>query len=1090
VLLLSEKNAAKESKMKISNLLEENCVELNLKSKTREQALRELVSILHRAKKIKNPDKLFETLISKGNTTRYTYLDRVAIPHALFDGIDEAVACFATFMPGVDFEAEGQQSVQIVFLFLSPIGESETHLQILSKAEGLFQNKKLCDAFLRTHTRKRVITGILTAERMGWDSYINLSEEEVLSELETSEAGLSEKEAIRRLDLYGPNILEKIGRKSLLVRFWRNLTNLFAVLLWVAGVLAFIANIPELGFAIIAVIIINAVFSFWQEYKAEKAVEALRQLIPSYSRVFRDGEEIKITTSDIVPGDIILLGEGDRIPADGRLFEAFDMRVDNSALTGESRPIYKISESLMDGKNFIWSELPNLVFGGTSVLSGTGKAIVIATGMHSEIGKIARLTQVIKEELSPLQRELINVTKVITVIAICMGIAFFMLGNYVANLTTLQSFIFAIGIIVANVPEGLLPTVSLALAMAVQRMVRRNVVIKRLSSVETLGCTSVICTDKTGTLTTNQVSVVKLWFDNEVFEATGAGYDPRGEILRNASQLSEGELSSAGFELIFNICSLCNNAELNAPSAGKPYWNVSGDPTEGALLAFARKAGFDYSEIKGRNPRIFQLSFDSVRKRMSTINEHAGNKIIANVKGAPRELLALCKSVFIDGSRQELTDEVKSSIMKNLDHFAADGLRVLGLAYKEVDKKDTYTIEEVETDLTFVGLTGMMDPPRPEVPEAVSLCHSAGIKVIMITGDYGLTALSIAKRIGLAKDETARVITGYEISEMTDTELTELLKGRDVIFARVSPEHKMRIVDTLKDMGEVVAVTGDGVNDAPALKRADVGVAMGLRGTDVAKEAATMIITDDNFATIVAGIEEGRAIYSNIKKFVTYIFASNIPEIVPFILFVLFKIPLPLTIMQILAVDLGTDLVPALGLGAETSEPGVMNQPPRSLRKRLLDLPLLLRAYGFLGMIEATACMAGYFFVYYASGWRPGTELASSGPVYLKATTMCLAGIVAAQIGNVYACRTERESVFKIGFSANRLILFGILSEIILIMVIVYFEPMQKIFNTSSLSLVDWIVLSSFIPIIFFAEEFRKFVIRYRDRSDNSGKNN
>ncbi len=1076
--------------MKISSLLDDNSISLNLSVKGKDEAIRELLSILHRAKKIKNPDQLFDSLISKGNNTHYTYIDGVAIPHALVDGLDEVVTGFATFTPGVDFDAEHQPPVQIVFLFLSPVGESETHLQILSKAEVLFQNKRLCDAFLRARTKKGIITEMLSAERMGLDTYINLSEEEVLTELETTEGGLSEQEASRRLDLYGPNILEKIRRKSLILRFLNNLTNLFALLLWVASVLSFVANIPELGFAIIAVIIVNAIFSFWQEYKAEKAVEALRMLIPSYSRVLRDGKEIKLLSSHVVPGDVILLGEGDKIPADGRLFEAFDMRVDNSALTGESRPIYKISEPLMNGKNFIWNELPNLDFGGTSVLSGTGKGIVIATGMHSEIGKIARLTQVIREELSPLQRELINVTKVISVIAVCMGIIFFVLGNYVANLTTLESFIFGIGIIVANVPEGFLPTVSLALAMAVQRMVRRNVVIKRLSSVETLGCTTVICTDKTGTLTTNQVSVVKLWFDNKVFEITGAGYDPRGEILWNTTQLSGRELTSKEFELLFNICSLCNNAELKAPSAEKPYWNISGDPTEGALLAFARKAGFDYSEIKGRNPRICQLSFDSVRKRMSTINEEAGNKIFASVKGAPRELLALCESVLIDGTRQELTDEVKISIMKNLDDFAGDGLRVLGLAYKEVKKKETYTVEEVETELTFVGLTGMMDPPRPEVPEAVSLCHTAGIKVIMITGDYGLTALSIAKKIGLAKDETARVITGYEVSEMTNSQLADVIGGGEVIFARVSPEHKMMIVDALKDMGEVVAVTGDGVNDAPALKRADVGIAMGLRGTDVAKEAATMIITDDNFASIVAGIEEGRAIYSNIKKFVTYIFASNIPEIVPFIVFVLFKIPLPLTIMQILAVDLGTDLVPALGLGAEKSEPGVMNQPPRTFKKRLLDVPLLLRAYGFLGMIEAAACMAGYFFVYYASGWRPGTDLATSGATYLKATTMCLAGIVATQIGNVFACRTERESVFKIGFSTNRLILFGILTEVVLIITIVYFEPMQKIFNTSSISLVDWVVLSSFIPIIFFAEEFRKYLVRYKDRSDNSGKNN
>ncbi len=766
------------------------------------------------------------------------------------------------------------------------------------------------------------------------------------------------------------------------------------------------------------------------------------------------------------------------MPADGRLFEAFDMQIDNSALTGESRPVYKISEPVFDGKNFLWTEIPNLVFGGTNVLSGSGRAIVIATGMHSEIGKIARLTQVIKEELSPLQREMIKVTKVVSILAISMGILFFILGSYVVHLTTFESFIFAIGIIVANVPEGLLPTVSLALAMAVQRMAKRHVIIRRLSSVETLGCTTVICTDKTGTLTTNQISVVRLWFNNSLFEIEGSGYDPSGQILYNGSPLSREEIKKSGMEALIKIGVTCNNAELLAPSNEKPFWSIAGDPTEGALLVLAKKAGFDFKDIKDKNPRIFQLSFDSVRKRMSTINLIEGQNILANVKGAPSEVLSLCNSVYVDGKKEPLTDEIKTSILKHLDNFASEGLRVLGLAYGEVEKKDIYSPSEVEHELTFMGLTGMMDPPRPEVPQAVSLCQTAGIKVIMITGDYGLTAHSIARKIGLVRDENARIITGTELTEMNDDELKEALRGKGVIFARVSPDHKMRIVDALKDMGEIVAVTGDGVNDAPALKKAHVGIAMGLRGTDVAKESATIIITDDNFASIVAGIEEGRAIYSNIKKFVTYIFASNIPEIIPFILFVLFKIPLPLTIMQILAVDLGTDLLPALGLGAESPEPGVMNQPPRSSKKRLLDPPLLLRAYGFLGIIEALACMAGYFFIYYSSGWRPGMELISSGPIYLKATTMCLAGIIATQIGNVFACRTERESVFKIGFLNNRSVLLGIAAELVIINIIVYFPPFQKIFNTFSLDPVDWAFLLAFPPIIFLAEEGRKYLIR------------
>jgi potassium/sodium efflux P-type ATPase len=609
-------------------------------------------------------------------------------------------------------------------------------------------------------------------------------------------------------------------------------------------------------------------------------------------------------------------------------------------------------------------------------------------------------------------------------------------------------------------------------------MAKRHVIIKRLSSAETLGSTTVICTDKTGTLTTNQISVTKLWFNNKLFEITGSGYDPDGEIIHNGSPLSQEEIRASGIKKLIKIGILCNNAEILSPSDEKLFWGIAGDPTEGALVVLAKKAGFDYKEVRGKNPRIFQLSFDSVRKRMSTINNMEGENTLANVKGAPREVLSLCNSVYLDGKKQPLTDETRNVILRHLDDFASEGLRVLGLAYREVEKQDNYSPSDVEDELTFVGLTGMMDPPRPEVPRAINSCYSAGIKVIMTTGDYGLTALSIARKIGLVRTESARVITGAELTEMNDDEIKEALSEKEIIFARVSPEHKMRIVDTLKKMGEIVAVTGDGVNDAPALKKAHVGIAMGLRGTDVAKEAATIILTDDNFASIVAGIEEGRAIYSNIKKFVTYIFASNIPEAVPFILFVLFKIPLPLTIMQILAVDLGTDLLPALGLGTESPEPGVMNQPPRSLKKRLLDIPLLIRAYGFLGIIEAAASMSGYFFVYYSSGWRPGMELASSGPIYLKATTMCLAGIIASQIGNVFACRTERESVFKVGFLSNRLVLIGIGAELILISIIVYLHPTQRIFNTYPLTPVDWAFLFTFTPLILLAEEGRKYILR------------
>lgn len=1064
--------------MRISDLLDKNTIELNLKARRKEEVIRDLVDILYRANKIKNPQKIVSALLEREKTAPTTLGNGAAIPHATVEGIQEAISCLAISKSGIDFESVDKRPVRVIFLFLSPIEESETHLQILSRAEGLLQNKKLYDTLLTVNSKEKLINEIINAERRGWDAYINLSKEEVLLEIGTTEKGLSEEEGRKRLQKYGPNILEKIREKPLILRFSANLTNFFAILLWIAAILAFVAKMPQLGWAILAVIFINALFSFWQEYKAEKAVEALRKLIPSYSRVLRNGIEKRILTSEITPGDITLLGEGDKVPADGRLFEVFDMRVDNSALTGESRPVYKIAEPIIDGKHFLWTEIPNLVFGGTSILSGIGKAIVIATGMHSEIGEIARLTQAIKEELSPLQKEMIKVTKVVSILAISMGILFFFIGNYLARLTTLQSFIFAIGIIVAFVPEGLLPTLSLALAMSVQRMVKRNVIIKRLSSVETLGCTTVICTDKTGTLTTNQISVVKLWFNNKIFGITGSGYEPTGEILYNGSPFSKEAIRTLGTGRLIKISTLCNNAELLSPSDEKPFWSIAGDPTEGALLVFAKKAGFDYKEIKSNNPKVFQLSFDSVRKRMSTINDMEGENIVANVKGAPNEVLSLCNSVYLDGKKQSLTEDITNNIVRHLDNFASEGLRVLGLAYKEVEKKDTYSVSEVENELTFVGLTAMMDPPRPEVPGAMNLCHSAGIKVIMITGDYGLTAYSIARKVGLVRTESAKVITGAELAEMNDDELRETLLGKEVIFARVSPDHKVRIVDTFKNMGEIVAVTGDGVNDAPALKKAHVGIAMGLRGTDVAKEAATMILTDDNFASIVSGIEEGRVVYSNIKKFLTYISSHLVPEAIPFILFVLFKIPLPLTIMQILVIDLGIDVIPALGLGTEPPELGVMNQPPRSLETRLLDLPLLLRAYCFLGIIESIACMGGYLFVYYSGGWRPGTELISSGPIYLKATTMCLAGIVVAQIGNVFACRTERESVFKIGFLSNRLVLIGIAAELILISIIVYVHLAQKIFNTYPLTFVDWAFLFTFTPLIFLAEEGRKYILR------------
>jgi len=908
-----------------------------------------------------------------------------------------------------------------------------------------------------------------------------LRREDVYKQLDSSPRGLSDDEAKRRLEKYGPNKIEEVKGTPLALRFLANFYNLFALLLWAASILAFVADAPELGWAIIAVIVINATFSFWQEFKAEKATEALKKLIPSYSKVIRSGEIRQILAEELVPGDVIVLEEGDNISADSRLVQEFEMRTINATLTGESNPVRRTSDPVIRERMLI-TESPNIIFAGTSVAAGSGRAVVYATGSETEFGKIAGLTQRITVELSPLQKEMIWVTRIVATLAITLGIVFFVLGFLVADLTLAIAFLFAIGIIVANVPEGLLPTVTLSLALGVQRMAKRNALIKKLSSVETLGSTTVICTDKTGTLTQNEMTVREIWAEGKVIEVSGAGYEPKGDFTINGRVLSKDELDS--LDTFFMSATFCNTSRLVPPGDGRTSWSVIGDPTEAALLVAAKKAGFDIEREFREHPRVYLLPFESTRKMMSSIHRFP-EKPIACVKGAPRETLNLSSKIKLNGEIVDLTDELRKEIIASNDEFARRGLRVLAIAYREMPPElTTYKVENVEQDLVFLGLMAMQDPPRPEVENAVNLAQRAGIRIIMITGDYGITAESIARRIGIVKGDDIRVVSGAEVDRMSHAELSTVLSQSEVIFARVSPEHKMTVVSVLKDRGEIVAVTGDGVNDAPALKRADIGVAMGIAGTDVAKEAAEMILTDDNFASIVSAIEEGRTVYDNIRRFITYIFASNIPQIVPFILFVVFGIPLPLLVIQILTIDLGTDIVPAVALGAEPPEADVMDRPPRPRGRRLLDLPLLSRAYLFLGPIEAAVGMAGYFYIYYRFGWRPGDVLPGEGTqVYVLATTMVLAAIVIMQIGNGFAVRTERTSILQKGFFTNRFYLFGILSEIVLIMLLVYVPFLQDIFHTGPLQLTDWLFLLAFAPTILIADEIRKWIARrYRAR--------
>ena len=749
---------------------------------------------------------------------------------------------------------------------------------------------------------------------------------------------------------------------------------------------------PQLGIAIWTVNIINGIFSFWQEFKAEKATEALRKLLPSYAHALRDGERQRVLTEELVPGDVILLEEGDRISADARLVDENELRVDESTLTGESHPVRKTSEAILR-EDLTRTELPNVTYAGTTVAAGTGRALVFATGMDTEFGTIAHLTQTVGEELSPLQKEMKRVTKTISLLATSIGVFFFILGVLLAGADLAQSFIFAMGIIVAFVPEGMLPTVTLSLAMGVQRMARRHALIKRLSAVETLGCTTVICTDKTGTLTQNEMTVSGIWLPGYQYSVTGAGYSPQGTIRldgKAAGSVPAGEPArEQDLHLLLVAAGLCNNARLVPPSDESPGWTVLGDPTEAALRVAAQKGGVDLEAEARSTPRIRELPFDSRRKRMSTIHTGSDSQLVY-VKGAPKEVLALCTRARQDGQDLPLDIPLRARIMAANDDYARNGLRVLAVAARELPSTSgsgaapiEYTPEAIEQDLTFLGLAAMMDPPRPEVADAVQQCHSAGIRIIMITGDYGLTAETIARRIGILKTSQPKIITGVDLDALDDQALQEALR-QEVIFARVAPEHKLRVVTALKEMGEIVAVTGDGVNDAPALKKADIGVAMGLAGTDVAQEAADMILTDDNFASIVHAVEEGRAVYTNIRKFAVYVFNSNMAEAVPFIVFLFSRglIPLPMTVMQVLAIDLGTDMVPAIGLGSEPPEAGIMQLPPRSQKEPLLNARLLGKALLWYGMIESVASMSAYFFLNWLHGW-PGVPLAPAGTRHL-----------------------------------------------------------------------------------------------------------
>ena len=886
----------------------------------------------------------------------------------------------------------------------------------------------------------------------------------LLRDLRASPTGLSAAEAQRRLIQYGPNELRRRGGRHWPRELARQLTHPLALLLWLAAILSFAVGSPTVAIAVLLVILLNALFAFVQELQAGRAVEALAQFMPQEVKVLRGEKPTVVTANALVPGDVVIVEEGDRIAADMRLLSGA-VEVDLSTLTGESAPALRSAELVDIDVPRIAAQ--NLLFSGTSCTGGEARGVVVATAMHTELGRIAALSERVKEEPSPLEGQVRRVAWLIAGIAVGMAVAFVPIAILGAGLSLENSVVFAVGLLAGNVPEGLLPVITLALAVAVSALAKKGALVKRLSAVETLGSTDVICTDKTGTLTENRMSPVVAWtVTSEIALDIADPIQPSGD---------QGD---AALTALAEAATACNNAQLE--SDGQP----SGDPTEVALLIAARTLGLQSDASSRALRRSHQYNFDPQRKLMSTLDSGEGHDWL-NTKGAPESVLPQCTSVLLaDGVERSMDSAQREHVTGQMESFASQGLRVLALARRSLPAGgQPLAREDAERELCFLGLVTMRDPPRAEVTEAVARCHSAGIRVVLITGDHPLTAAAIAHQVGIGGEDPV-VVNAQAVDHRHEKELQDVLAGgQEVIFARASPEAKLQIAEVLRSQGHVVAMTGDGVNDAPALRSADIGVAMGRSGTDVAREASTMVLTDDNFATIVVAIEAGRQVYDNVRKFIQYIFAHATPEVVPFLLFALSGglIPLPLTVLQLLAFDVGTETLPSLALSRDPIEPGSMDRPPRPRSEGVIQGPMLIRSWLFLGVMVTALSLAGFFYVLTRAGWHSGDPVGVGHPLhhaYLQATTMTFLGMVAGQIGTAFAVRTRRASLRSIGVFSNRYLLGAIAAELLLAAIFVYAPPLQSLLGTAALPLRDVVLLLPYPLVVWGADELRRFVVR------------
>lgn len=875
---------------------------------------------------------------------------------------------------------------------------------------------------------------------------------EIMQDLQTSVSGLSQASIPNLLEKYGPNELQEEKKEHPLILLFNQFKSLLIIILVIASVISWSMGDVFEAIAIFIIVLLAGILGFLQEFQAGKAIDSLKKMASPHAIAIRDGEEIDVNASDLVPGDVIVLKAGDKIPADGRLIEAFNLRVEEAALTGESLAVDKTTEKI-DGHNIPLGDRKNCVYMGTAISNGRGKAIVTSTGMHTEFGKIAGMLQNTENRKTPLQINLDALGKRLGIFAIGLAVIMSLIG-VLRGEAILKMFTWGVALAVAVIPEALPAVVTISLALGVRRMVVRKALVRKLPAVETLGATNIVCSDKTGTLTQDEMTIRKIYTSGKRYSVSGVGYNPAGGIVLEESGTDAS--SDSSLIALLKAGSLCNDTILK--NTGKE-WEIIGDPTEGAIIVAAQKINLDYEKLKDEYPRLDEIPFSSETKRMTTINK-VGTAIESYSKGAVEMILDTCQFHLLNGEIVPIDEKFRSEISQIVEEYSQNALRVLAIAKKQFTGKNI-SVAEAEKDMIFLGLVGMFDPPRPEAKAAIEKCFSAGIKPVMITGDHKATAVAVAKELGILRHGNA--LSGVELDKLSDDEFEKTVEHTEV-FARISPAHKLKIVSALMHKGHIVAMTGDGVNDAPSLKKADIGVAMGITGTDVSKEAADMILTDDNFASIVNAVEEGRSIFENIRKYLVFLLSGNMGTVFALIFTMLAVLPIPLSAVQILFINFIMDGLIAIALGVEPSEPGIMKKKPRRVKEGILNRDTLIYI-GFVGILIAIVTCGVYV-------WAIEMHFSEK-----EAMTMFFVTLIFARLFNGYNSRSLEQSILKVNFFTNKPLLISGLVSVAMSLLVLTVPFLQEVFKVTTLSVLQWtgIICASFF-VMLIVEVWKWFI--------------